>query len=401
MATIKVRFVAPSRATEPGLLCYQVSHNRETRRIATDLRLYASEWNARQSRVAAPCFTGADRRKYLNVVQERIDADLDRIRRITAGLLGAGECTAEGIARRFCAMRSERSFFAFMEEVIARLRRINKDRTTETYTAALNSFRRFRENQDVMMDEIDADLLASYESFLRSRGLTKNTISFYNRILRAVYNRAVEKGITEQRHPFRHVYTGIDRTVKRAISLDAIRRIKSLDLSGSATLDRSRDLFLFSFYTRGMSFIDMAYLRKSDLKNGMLVYSRHKTGQRLFVKWEPCMQAIVDKHADATSEYLLPIITHPHDDVRRQYNSALHLVNHQLKRVAELVGLTVPLTTYVSRHTWASIAKGKNIPLPVISEGMGHDSPSTTQIYLASFANSVIDQANQLILSEL
>lgn len=401
MATIKVRFVGPSVSTEPGFLYYQVSHNRVNRRIPTDFRLFEAEWNERESKVAVPYFANADRRKYLIVLQDRIDADVNQIRKIMIQQLGTGECTADGIVRSFCEIRSERSFFAFMEKVIVHLRRINKDRTTETYTSALNSFRRFRENQDVMMDEFDADLLVAYEGFLKSRGLTKNTISFYNRILRAVYNRAVEKGITEQRYPFRRVYTGIERTVKRAISMEEIKRIKSLDLSGNVTLDLSRDLFLFSFYTRGMSFIDMAYLRKSDLKNGILVYRRHKTGQRLFVKWEKCMQEIVDKHADATSEYLLPIITNPRDDVRRQYNSALHLVNHQLKRVAELVGLTVPLTTYVSRHTWASIAKGKNIPLPVISEGMGHDSPSTTQIYLASFANSVIDQANLLILSEL
>lgn len=141
-------------------------------------------------------------------------------------------------------------------------------------------------------DGITSEMMQCYQAHLLARGLTMNTISFYMRILRTCYNRAVDEGITEQRTPFRHVYTGIDRTVKRAVGLATIRRIRDLDLSASPALDFARDMFLFSFYTRGMSFIDMAFLRKSDLHDGVLAYRRRKTGQLLRIGWERCMAEI-------------------------------------------------------------------------------------------------------------
>ena len=242
--------------------------------------------------------------------------------------------------------------------------------------------------------------MAEYEASLKSRNVVMNTVSFYNRILRAVYNRAVEKGMTSQRYPFRHVYTGIDKTVKRAVSIKVIRRIKELDLSSNPSLDFARNMFLFSFYTRGMSFIDMAYLKKTDLQNGILTYRRRKTGQMLFIRWEKSMQEIIDKYPVTGNVYLLPIIKKETNE-RLVYRNALRLVNNKLKDISKLIGLQSRLTMYVARHSWASIAKSQNIPLSVISEGMGHDSETTTRIYLASLDNSMIDNANKLILKKL
>ncbi len=221
------------------------------------------------------------------------------------------------------------------------------------------------------------------------------------RILRAVYNRAVEKDIVVQKYPFKSVYTGIEKTVKRAVPLKIIRQIKQADLSLFPSLDYARDLFMFSFYTRGMSFVDMAYLKKRDLQNGTLSYRRKKTGQQLYVKWEKCMQEITDKYPVNNSGYLLPIIKRPEEDERKQYRNALLLVNKKLKRLSVMLELPVVLTTYVARHSWASIAKGRHIPVSVISEAMGHDSEMTTQIYLASLDTAVVDQANSLILRDL
>lgn len=184
-----------------------------------------------------------------------------------------------------------------MEDVIVQLKRLSKKRTAENYTATLNSFLRFREYKDILMDEISSDLIMEYEAYLKAKGIAMNTVSFYMRILRAVYNRAVEKGITEQRNPFRHVYTGIDKTVKRAVTMSYIRKMKDLDLTHHWAMAFARDMFMFSFYTRGMSFVDMAYLKKSDLKNGVLIYRRRKTGQQLSIKWERCMQEIVDRYS--------------------------------------------------------------------------------------------------------
>ena len=127
------------------------------------------------------------------------------------------------------------------------------------------------------------------------------------RNLRAIYNRAVSEGLVVQRNPFKHVYTGIDKTKKRAVSLSVIRRIRDLDLN-KKSLIFARDIFMFSFYTRGMSFVDMAFLKKKDLQNGILTYRRKKTGQQLFIKWEKPMQELIDKYNTSETSYLLPII---------------------------------------------------------------------------------------------
>ena len=301
---------------------------------------------------------------------------------------------------RLSASRKRRTLMHHMCNVIMQLKQLGKERTSETYLSALNSFMLFRHGRDIQLNRLSADIMQQYEAWLKERGLSMNTSSFYMRILRASYNRAVERRITKQLNPFRHVYTGIGKTVKRAVGLKEIKLIKELDLSGNPSLDYARDMFLFSFYTRGMSFIDMAYLRKTDLKNGILCYRRRKTRQTLYVKWEKCMQRIIDKYPPNDTIYLLPIITR-HGRDRQQYQNALRLINGKLKKVAVMAGMKARLTMYVSRHSWASIAHAKHIPLSIISEGMGHDNEATTQIYLTSLDTSAIDRANELIIKSL
>lgn len=293
-------------------------------------------------------------------------------------------------------------FFPFMRRVIAGLEAQDRLRTAENYRTALNSFLRFRGGEDLPLREMDCELMRRYELYLTGQGIVKNTVSFYMRILRAVYNRAVEKKLTEQRNPFRHVYTGIDKTAKRAIPFAAIKRIKALDLSRQPALDFARDMFLFSFYTRGMSFVDMAYLQKRDLKHGILTYHRRKTGQPLAVRWEQCMQEIVEKYGtEPENPYLLPILRWPSDRPENRYRSAQQQINKSLKEIARMAGVGIPLTMYVARHSWASTAKSMNIPVSVISEGMGHESEATTRIYLASLDTAIVDRANRLILKGL
>ena len=253
----------------------------------------------------------------------------------------------------------------------------------------------------MMFDSLTSEIMEAYEAWHKQRGNSPNTISFYTRILRAVYHRAVEDGIIENRNPFRHVYTGVDKTVKRAISLAHVKKMKALDLTRAPALDYARDMFLLSFYLRGMSFIDMAFLRKTDLKNGYVVYRRRKTGQQLTIAWTPEMQAILDKYPGNPTQYLLPIIKTEGINERCAYRNIGYSINYNLKKIAGMVGITIPLTMYVARHSWASAAKAKGIPLGVISEGMGHDSEATTQIYLASLDTSAVDKANSLIIKSL
>lgn len=303
------------------------------------------------------------------------------------------------IADAYQKLCKKHSLFAFMEDVIIQYQRHGQIRTSETYLTTLNSFKRFRMDVDIMLEEINSELLLSYEYYLKMEGVSPNTISFYMHRLRAVYNRAVELELIEQRFPFKRVKTSIEKTVKRAIPVKFIRKLKSLDLSDSPSKAFARDIFLFSFYTRGMSFIDIAYLQKKDLQHNILSYRRKKTGQKLQVHWEPCMQQIVNMYpANKESQYLFSIIEDPLNEHRRQYQNALIRINRNLKKLGEDIGLELPLTMYVARHSWATTARSEGVPISVISEGMGHDNEKTTQIYLASLEHSVVDKANRKIL---
>lgn len=402
MASVKVKFRPSTIGGKEGTIYYQVIHNRVVRQIYTDYKLFASEWDCHSEAVILYHVPNEqERNNYLHSINSRIRWDMDRLNKIIQTLSQSGTFVTDDIVVRSQDNRQEQSFNAYIRQQIARLKRLGKIRTSETYTASLRSFSGFMNDKEVLFDQINADLIAEYEAYLKGRGNSPNTISFYMRILKAVYNRAVGDGLTGQRHPFKSVYTGVEKTLKRAVSLNDLKRIKGLDLSLKPNLDFARDMFLFCFYTRGMSFIDMAYLRKKDLQNGILSYRRRKTGQQLFIKWERCMQEIVDKYPGNTTEYLLPIITQRDVDYRKQYTNELHRVNHLLKKIGKQLDLPMPLTMYVGRHSWASVAKSRNVPISVISEGMGHDSENTTQIYLASLDTSVVDRANKKILDLL
>ena len=402
MANVKIKFRASTVKGGQGTIFYQVIHNRIARQIKTEYRIYEDEWDSKLSEIAIPRFD-MTRKAYLSEIRENIKDDARKLQRIISSLEWQGDTySADDVISAFVSSSClQSSFFGFMEEIISHLKTLGKARTSESYTATLNSFRRFRKGKDVALDDMDSDMILAYEAYLKASGVSPNTSSFYMRNLRATYNRAVEKELTTQRFPFKHVYTGVDKTVKRAVPIGIIRRIKEMDLSCHPSVDFARDMFLFSFYTRGMSFVDMAYLRKKDLANGVLSYRRRKTGQQLLIKWEKPMQKIVDKYDTSNSIYILPIIKHSPQDERTQYIYAGHNINRNLKIIARELKLPMPLTMYVARHAWASIAKSKNVPLSIISEGMGHDSEATTRIYLASLDNMAVDKANSLILKSL
>lgn len=293
------------------------------------------------------------------------------------------------------------SFFLLMKSIIRSMKLRGQARTAETYATTLSSFTRFRRGKDLSVRDVDSTLIETYEVYLQRCGLVPNTTSFYMRVLRAAYNRAVVNKIISDKDPFRNVYTGVDTTQKRAIPLTALRRIRALNLSPAPKTEYARDMFMLSFYLRGMSFVDMAYLRKTDLNAGQLIYRRRKTGRLLSIQWTREMQNIIDKYSSFQTDYLLPIIPHSCNSERAAYRNAAYNINRRLKDVAREAKITMPLTLYCARHSWASVALSKGIPLSVISEGMGHDSETTTRIYLSSINSPAVDKANAVILNSL
>lgn len=290
-------------------------------------------------------------------------------------------------------------FLQFMQSLIDELE-VSSIRTAEAYRHARNQLKEFLSDEDIPLRQITAGMMEKYERYLKGRNLSLNTISFHMRILRAVYNKAVEKGLAEDLKVFKHVYTGIAKTQKRAIALQDIIDIKNYQTKNNS-LAYARDMFLFSFYTRGMSFVDMAYLKTANLNNGWLSYRRHKTGQPVTMRWEPLMEEIVSRLPPSHSPFLLPIIHTMNGKERSQYRNKQNLINRNLKVIAQDISLHHNLTMYVARHSWASIAEANGLPLSLISLGMGHTSEKTTQIYLKSLKQNKIDEANEYILSLL
>ena len=313
--------------------------------------------------------------------------------------------------------KTSESLFQFMNLHIALLMKNGQYRTMLHYKATLNSFKRYRDNKDIALSEIDAEAMRSYEAYLHHTAeVCRNTSSFYLRILRATYNKAVAKGLTPQQHPFKDVYTGIAQTRKRAIPTESVSQIKRLDSVKDLTPkeEMARDTFLMCFYLRGISFIDLAHLRKSDLKDDYLHYTRSKTGQRLTIRWEEEMQELMKKYQAQTcsSPYLFPFLVDygnksqvkTIDKIQeevRLYHNAEARISYHLRKLGAKIGVKGKLTLYVARHSWATTARDKNIPISVISEALGHHSETTTQIYLNSIKSSEVDDANAKILAVL
>ncbi len=219
MATVKVKFRVSSKPGKEGSLFFQVIHDRVTRQIATGYKIFEREWEATGSKIILTDNESL-RHDYLLSVKEALAAGSLKLKGIIARLDKMGDkYSVERIVELFNGPENEDGFIAFAQRLTGQLKQIGKKRTADTYTTALNSFKRFRGEQELSLDDVDFALMVEYETWLKENGICKNTVSFYMRNLRAIYNRAVEKELTTQRFPFKHVYTGIDKTVKRAVPI--------------------------------------------------------------------------------------------------------------------------------------------------------------------------------------
>lgn len=401
MAKVKVKFRNSTVEGKAGVIYYQLSHKCQSRQITTGIRLFPEQWDALRERAVVP-FAGLDGE--IAVVQRQIDGDLCLFRAIIGDFEARRvEYGLPDVVGRFRSF-GRVTVFAFIEKQIACLRAGGRLGTARNYRRTLNSFAGFLNGADIPFSLLDEQLVSRYDDWLRRRRIVRNTVSFYMRVLRAVFNKAVREGIVSQSSPFRNVYTGVDRTRKRAVGEETVIRLRRLNLEHSPSLALARDIFIFSYCARGMAFVDIAFLRKQDIAGGAICYVRRKTGQRLTIRIEPCMGDIIERYAPVTrtSDYVFPLLN-AEDPVRgfSQYQTALGYYNRRLKRLAELLGLEMPLSSYTSRHTWATTARNHNVPLSIISAGMGHASEKTTQIYLASLESSVVDQANRSIIASL
>lgn len=406
MATFKLKFRPSSVAGRAGTLYFQVILFRRVAMLSTGCHIYPKEWDPVRDRIrmTGSIETDRGREAVLRHYRAKLDWQMKQMNKIADDKeRSVRGCTLNELLEAFRLMPSCVSVFSHIHMQIAKKIEMECYGTAKTYVNAMRSFMKFRKGNDLGFGEMDIELIRQYEAWMLHGGLKRSSVSCYMRTLRTLYRQAVEDGFAEDIDIFRKVRVSIGKTRRRAVSTEVIRAILRLDLSRKPSLDFARDLFMFSFYTRGMSFVDMAYLKKSDLRNGFLIYNRRKTFQSLTIQWERPMQAIVSRYAEQTiaSPYMFPIITGDTLVDRISYEQALQRINRSLKQIGLMIGLSVPLTTYVARHSWASIARNMDVPLSVISEGLGHDSDRTTQVYLASLDTSMINKANRKIISRI
>ncbi len=308
--------------------------------------------------------------------------------------------TAQDVINEVTIKEDSSSFKEYTENVIAKLEKLKKYGNTRVYQNTLNAFTSYLPDGNIKFNQINYKILKGFEEYLIEKGNKTNTVSHYLRTVRAIYNRAINEGITrEEYYPFKNFKIKSEKTLKRAVKQEDIEKIKGFNISDFPHLTEAKDYFLFSYYNRGMSFIDIANLKVGDLKNGRINYTRKKTGQRFSIKVTAQSQEIIDKYSDLSDpkEYIFPIIyRRGKEDL--DYRNAMRLMNKKLKKISKEIDIDPPLTTYVSRHTWATIAKRKGIPTPIIQAGLGHETEETTQIYLDEFEVEVLDDANEKII---
>lgn len=297
----------------------------------------------------------------------------------------------------------ETSFTQYAEQQIEKTRQQGRYSTSRNYRTALHSFQHFLQKRHIPFHDITTTLMSDYERWLKSRRIEMGTLSCYLRSLRALYNKAVEEHCTTDNHPFTQTFTGYPSSDKRSISIDEIRQVREVPLKEGSVMALVRDLFLFCIYACGMPFIDIAFLRKSQIsEDGYLTYHRRKTNEKIRIRLLPYAQEIIRRYQSSDTDYVFPILTHTDPDkAYRQYKDKLCYYNKVLKRLGQKAGIRHKLTSYVSRHSWATLAYSQDTELSVISKGLGHTSPRTTMTYIKAIDDDRLDDANRKIAEEI
>ena len=378
----------------------KVLHNRGKRVINLAQRVRIDDWNTKKGMVNER-LGGPEQKRYSKKINYYIDTEIMKLKKIILDLESTTSFyTVDDILNVYQRKTSFVSVFNYIREIIDSLDRVGKNGNSNVYRGTMGILQKYSKGRDLTFEEINYSFLRNFEAHLQAKGSKINTISFYMRTIRSIFNRAIKDGIVREEHyPFKKIKIKKEKTIKRALYRDDIAAIKNYNLTSRPPLELARDVFMFSFYMRGMSFKDIAFLKVSNIFGDRIYYSRQKTAQKLNIKLTDKAKEIILKYNDLTEgdRFLFPLIKFPGKNEFNQYKNSYRKTNRRLKVIGDLLNLRIPLTTYVARHSWATIAKRSGIPTSVISEGLGHDSEKTTQIYLDSFENNVLDAANEVI----
>ena len=380
-------------------LVFQVIHNRRKKLLYTGYRMKEEVFDESEGKIMnglGSTFTATEvvkMNRELRKMRNRIDTRIRQLER------AGEEFTVEDILTQNAFGTGKPQFYLlrYINAQIERKQELKKVGMAAAYKSTRSSLARFIGRPDVRMSEVDSAFVRRYEDFLYSNGSSGNTVSYYLRNLRSLYNQAVADGYHPRgEYPFAKAQTRPAKTVKRALSRTDMQNLADLNLENEPELEFTRDLYLFSFYAQGMAFVDIVLLKKADICNGVLTYSRHKSKQLIRIAVTPQMQGLIDKYK-TENEYLFPIISGEYASGYQQYRLALGRINRHLKKIAVVADIKVPLTTYTARHTWATLARDYGAPISVISAGLGHTSEEMTRVYLKDFDVSMLNQVNSIV----
>ena len=296
----------------------------------------------------------------------------------------------------------------FYQELIEQCKNNNKCGNRLIYKGSYNSLKVFTKNQlDIPFSAIDISWLNKYEKWLRSKGNKETTMSLMFRTLRSAYNKAIKaKCARKSDYPFdEYKINKFDtKTQKRAIAkTEVLKFTKEVDNIGKRQyVQLSKDIFIFSYLCGGINFTDIANLTKVNITNGRIHYIRQKTGKLIKLGISEEAMQIIKKYESESKGYLFPILNANIHKTPLQKQNRIHKmlgkINKNLKLIAAQLNVDANMTTYVARHSFASVLKKSGVSIALISEALGHSDLSTTQVYLDSFDNEQIDAAMQNLL---
>lgn len=401
MVTVKLRFNRNRRLKNGAYpLVIQVIWLRKKKQISTGYFLHEREFDFNKERLVYVMGLNTNSRV------KKVNAHLLKLKSEVYDLLefvrkNNPDYTIEDFARVYDNFQSKSDFMIYMETLIDEKEKMKKTGTANAYKSTLNSLKRFIPEKRLDFSRIDSSLIEKYINFLATTGVQPNTVAFYLRNFRAVYNRGKkDRNDHDDKNPFCRVRTRIEKTNKRALSKEDIRRIEHLELESGSLKERTRNLFMFSFNTMGMSFVDILKLKKCDWQKekNLIVYYRTKTRQIVRVPVNEQAKAILQRYGNETSEYLFAFMDAGSEEVfYKKYRSELERTNYLLKKIGKELNLEIPLTMYVARHSWASAANDTGAAITSISTSLGHTSLKTTQIYLKELDIETIRQLNNCV----
>lgn len=294
------------------------------------------------------------------------------------------------------------SFFEYSNSIIEDLKKVERYGNANSYYAITKILKKFNNGNDLKFNEVNYEFLKKFEQFHYSRGNSTNGLAVYMKTIRAIYNKAIKSGlVSKESYPFVNYKIKTTPTEKRALDINSIKAIMLLQLDESDNLFHFRNYFLASYMLYGVSFIDLAFLKLENIIDNRIKFFRSKTSKPYDIKITTQLKVILDFYTKdkEKSDFIFPIIKR--DTYELQYKDVLwarKVYNKGLKQIAEKCSIEQRLTSYVSRHSFATQAMLQDVPLLAISAMLGHNHLTTTQIYLKSLPSEVLDDYNKKLV---